>query len=582
MPRKLILTWQDGTANRPGRWRKKFRKQSYYFPGGKGKSDRAAYDQAVAEWEKLKAKLEPTAAKPNQVAYDAVIAQWEDVLACCREAEDAEMEGVATAKLADLRRRLAGKRPRPIVSEDTLDGYLSSYRPQHGLNAAIDGMFRLAADEPGKWDIQVHQRPCSTGEPGPWQPEKSGPKPIGVGRGFDQEDAVDVSDGAGPIGGGVVPRHLGEMNEHTLDTGVFAQDLSSDAKREVWRERLNAKRRQAAIPEDKSVKFHTEKFLAEKEANATLKAISISRAETLRIDLLYFSDWYGQSRPITEIGSQILVDYRTRLLAEAAKEGLSNTWAHSRFSSLKSFVRWLWRLDVLETLPRILDSPDLRISKNTPQIITYTTDEIHLLLRQSSDRTKLYILLMLNCGMTQKDISDLRHDEVNWERGRITRRRSKTRKHRNAPEVSYVLWKETFDLLIRERSRDDNPLVLLNENGQPLWQELRGIDGKFKKMDNIRNAFQRLREKTGITKTLKSFKKTSASRLRDNSSFASLEQVFLSHAATSMSDKHYTKVPQNLLDEAIKWLRDDLQIATAFAGEPASSEAPRKKAASNG
>ena len=575
MPRKLILTWQDGTANRPGRWRKKFRKQSYYFSGGKGKSDRAAYDRAVAEWEKLKAKLEPTAAKPNQVAYDAVIAQWEDVLACCREAEDAEMEGVATGKLADLRRRLAGKRPRPIAPDDTLDGYLNSYRPQRGLSAAIDGMFRLAADESVKWEIQVLKPPCSTGEPGPWQPVMPGPKPIGVGRGVNQEDATGVSERAGTIDGGAIPRQLDGTEELTLDdVSAFAQDQSSDAKREVWRERLNAKRRQAAIQEDKSVKFHTQKFLAEKEANAALKEITISRAETLRIDLLYFGDWFGQSRLVTEIGSKTLVDYRTHLLANAEKEQRSSTWAHSRFSSLKSFVRWLWHMDVLENLPRILDSPDLRISKNTPQIITYTTEEIHLLLRQSSDRTKLYILLMLNCGMTQKDISDLRHDEVDWDRGRITRRRSKTRKHRNAPEVSYVLWKETLDLLIRERSRDDNPLVLRNENGQPLWQELRGTDGKFKKMDNIRNAFQRLREKTGIKKTLKSFKKTSASRLRDNSSFASLERVFLSHAATSMSDKHYTKVPQNLLDEAVRWLRDDLQIAAAFSDGTVSPVQP--------
>ena len=31
-----------------------------------------------------------------------------------------------------------------------------------------------------------------------------------------------------------------------------------------------------------------------------------------------------------------------------------------------------------------------------------------------SERTKLYLLLMLNCGMYQNDIAELRKDEVNW------------------------------------------------------------------------------------------------------------------------------------------------------------------------
>jgi integrase len=568
MPRKHILTWQDGTANRPGRWRKKFRKKSYYFPGGTGKSDRAAYDRAVVAWEKLKAELDPTAPKPHQVAYDAVISQWEEVLECSRECGDSEMEEVATAKLADLRRRLVGKRPQPIRPEDTLNGYIDSYLPHSGTAALQEDILRLASEEPGKWEIQVSKFSPTAGVPGPWQAVVPGPEPIEVGGGF--EEAVVMKDGSDRKSsekGGAVPRSLEGMELHTLEpVGIFArEDMSRDAQREVWRDRLNARKRRAAVPIDITVKAFTAKFLAEKEANAVLGEITTSRAETLRIDLLHFADWFGQSRPVTDIGSQALVDYRTHLLNNADKAGRSSTWAHSRLSSLKTFVRWLWHMDALESLPRMLDSPDLRISKVTPPVITYSTEEIQLLLGQASDRTKLYILLMLNCGMTQKDISDLRPDEVDWDLGRITRKRSKTKKHRNVPEVSYVLWKETLALLHEERSVGDNSRVLLNENGQPLWQESRGSDGKFRKMDNVRNAFERLRKKTGITKTLKSFKKTSATRLRDNRDFASLERVFLSHAATSMSDKHYTQVPQNLLDEAIHWLHDELRIEEAVS-----------------
>ena len=63
-----------------------------------------------------------------------------------------------------------------------------------------------------------------------------------------------------------------------------------------------------------------------------------------------------------------------------------------------------------------------------------------------SDKTKLYLLLMLNCGMYQNDIAELLDEEVNWKNGTITRARSKTR-DRNGPVVTYKLWPETFALL---------------------------------------------------------------------------------------------------------------------------------------
>ena len=82
----------------------------------------------------------------------------------------------------------------------------------------------------------------------------------------------------------------------------------------------------------------------------------------------------------------------------------------------------------------------------------------------------------------------------------------------------------------------------------------------MKKNDNVRNAFHRLQQKTGINKPLKSLKKTSASLIRNNSNYASLEGLFLGHAPQSMSEKHYTVAPQTLLDEAIVWLGTEFGI----------------------
>jgi integrase len=234
----------------------------------------------------------------------------------------------------------------------------------------------------------------------------------------------------------------------------------------------------------------------------------------------------------------------------------SRSTAMDRLNSVKSFIRWLWQVDAIQSLPRNMDfsSKALQISSPSPAIVVFDKPEITTLLNDASQRTTLYMLLALNCGMTQKDIADLNMPEVDWNSGRVNRKRSKTRESKNVPEVSYLLWPETLRLLILARSPAETGLVLLNESGSPLWNLEVDANGKVKKNDNVRNAFERIRKKTGIKKPFKSLKKTSASLIRNNSSYASLERLFLGHAPQSMSDRHYTLPPQTLLDDAITWL----------------------------
>lgn len=158
-------------------------------------------------------------------------------------------------------------------------------------------------------------------------------------------------------------------------------------------------------------------------------------------------------------------------------------------STVKSFVRWLWLSKAIPTLPRTLDRQckNLAIGKLTAAIVVFTKEEIGALLTDASDRTKLYILLMLNCGMTQKDISDLMVSEVDWKEGRIIRKRSKTSDEENVPVVNYKLWDETFRLLQLERAEGSTDRALLNNNGSPIWAEV-FVDGKYQKTDNIKSA----------------------------------------------------------------------------------------------
>ena len=245
-------------------------------------------------------------------------------------------------------------------------------------------------------------------------------------------------------------------------------------------------------------------------------------------------------------------------------------------SSVKSLVHALYRNRAIAILPRTLDREckDLLISKSNSKIEVFTKDEIKVLLAKATGRTRLYVLLMLNIGATQKDIGDLLVSEVDWNVGRVIRKRSKTSDQENVPVVDYLLWPETFRLLKQYRTSESTDRVLLNANGSPIWTEKNEDGGKFRKSDNIKSAFDRLRKKTGINKPPKSLKKTSATLLRNNKDFSGLESLFLGHAPRSMADKHYAGVPRELLDQAVTWLGQEYGLVERpVPTTPANSEA---------
>ena len=527
MPRAFKLTWQPGIPGRPGRWRKKYRRKVYHFPGGSGKYDREAYDSAVAAWEILRAKIDLTAPRKHQRDYEAAIAQWEKVLAWSNRYGDKEHADQAEKKLADLRRRFAAVKLMPLTREDEFESNFDS--PWLGTEAMKE--FTLAK-------LTVVEPPADPG-------------------------ALITPD----------PSHLAELDGSPLRIA-----------REMWQDRLAVQDRKAAAP-DESLGAHLQTFLTQKANQAKAGQVTTGRVYALRLHLEHFRDWLGKDTNVKEIDGGTLTRFYSHVLEKMTAGDWGKTTAAHYMTTVKSFVRWLWQSNAIPTLPRVLDgrSQMLKITKSRPGIVTFTMEEIKALLADASDRTKLYILLMLNCGMTQKDISDLLVSEVDWKDGRIIRKRSKTSDEENVPTVNYKLWPETFRLLQQERDAKSQDRVLVNSNGSPLWSEENTEDGRYKKTDNVKSAFNRLRMvkeikeikeplkarkktstrkveravKSTIDKPLKSLKKTSASLLRDNAQFASLEGLFLGHAPQSMSDKHYTKVPQKLFDQAVQWLGEE-------------------------
>jgi len=120
MPRKRELTWQKGSNGRVGRWRKKYRGKAYYFAGGTGKTDSAAYERALAQWKQKKAEIDAETRNPHEAEYRDAIAEWNAVLNWSTQHDDQKYAELARQKVKELQSRLASRTPMPLRHGDRL------------------------------------------------------------------------------------------------------------------------------------------------------------------------------------------------------------------------------------------------------------------------------------------------------------------------------------------------------------------------------------------------------------------------------------------------------------------------------
>jgi len=338
-----------------------------------------------------------------------------------------------------------------------------------------------------------------------------------------------------------------------------------------WRSRLSeaeagGRERSGATEEattPRTIAGAVDAFLVRQRARASAAQISAGRYANLQRCVKHFAQFIGGRFGVDRINGAVLEAYHTSIM-EKVGNGWSPEYAQSYMAAAKQFVRWLDHNELIDRLPRNIGSKDLGITIPPHKIKTFAVEEIRTLLAHAPERTRLFLLLMLNIGATQKDISDLRPDEVDWTKGRIVRKRSKTRNSGGVPTIEYPLWSETFDLL-RKYGEREGERVLRNEDGKPLKvEELRG--GKVTKIDNIAVAYHwfctKLKTK-GLLKAkkpLKLLRKTSPTLLQKNPAYAHCAAHFLGHAPRSVADKHYVAIDQATFDKAVLWLGEEYGV----------------------
>jgi integrase len=313
------------------------------------------------------------------------------------------------------------------------------------------------------------------------------------------------------------------------------------------------------VPKDRTIKGQMDGWARLQHSRHVAGKISAGRYDAYLRNVGVFVEWAGPSTDIATLDAPKIRAYYDWLCQRIGDKRFSTAYARSLLNAAKNFVSRVAELGLIP-LPGNLRSKDFTFDDTSGDIDYFTVAEIRTLLGECdriSPRTKLFLLLMLNCGMYQSDISDLKPSEVDLERGVITRRRSKRK--RQGLRVTYKLWPETLALL-RSFGSTEGERVLVSEDGNPLVS-YKTVQGKLRRYDLIGHSFERVRKKVGVSKPIKVFRKTSAHILDRHRVYRAFCPYFLAHAPKTVTEISYVGTPpEELFFEAIDWLRQELQI----------------------
>ncbi len=379
-----------------------------------------------------------------------------------------------------------------------------------------------------------------------WQERQLAAQPSPQPRrsGFDEDGSfmMEVSDDE------ALAFMVGEIHERGLPLPESVKDhVLGKPRREELRRQVDAILDPVKPPVDRTVGALVARYLDMLLQRHRAGEISVSEYSNARAGLFHYRDWVGTSIAIDNIDADRWQGYYLYLIGENAPKSIVTRRKHFRFA--RNFVQWMDDLNI-HPAPKNLNRKQYRFKGGSQAVPTIDASVVKQTIGAARGQLKLHLLLMLNCGFTQQDISDLHPSEVDWMGGRIRRKRSKTGDHAKVPMVDYMLWKETFTLL--QHYRSDHPdHVLLTESGKAWLRDDIHDNGSRSRTDAIQSNYRKV-EVDG-KQPLKMFRKASAIMLNNSSEHGKFAAHFLGHAG-SIATIHYIHQNGPSFDEAVKWL----------------------------
>lgn len=173
----------------------------------------------------------------------------------------------------------------------------------------------------------------------------------------------------------------------------------------------------------------------------------------------------------------------------------------------------------------------IKLGRKKPE--TWTVAQVRAALDAADERLRLYLFLMVQCGMYQADLTNLLKEEIDLDAGTLTYGRRKNEKHDDQIRPTYQLWPETLDLLRRHLS-DHPTLALTTERGTPLTQT---VPTRY---DTIHQRYLRLCGKLGWTARpeLSDLRKTAANIL-DHKCGVAARKYYLARSPKGVDEQFY-------------------------------------------
>jgi hypothetical protein len=306
---------------------------------------------------------------------------------------------------------------------------------------------------------------------------------------------------------------------------------------------------------DKSLSTYLERFYAVQRARVDAGRLTAGAYKVLRIRLAVFNDFMGPAASITDLTAAKWEAFQLYLLGRLrrppSREGWSVGYAQGMETQARVFIKYAWTQCPDCELPRNIHN-NFSYGSQVKRITTWTPVEFMHVLANISEPMNLYLLLMANCSFTQKDVADLKDEEVNWLAGTITRSRSKHQNKTDAPVITYRLWPTTWELLQKHRSGAEQ--VLLTERGTPLYVSRLNADGKPIKSDAISSRWENVRERLDFRRPMKQLRKLGPSLLETHETYGRFAEYMLANSPKGIARRNYIVPPQELFDEAVTWL----------------------------
>ena len=280
----------------------------------------------------------------------------------------------------------------------------------------------------------------------------------------------------------------------------------------------------------------SKKYIEHLELTATEGYIANTRR-----DLKQFLEFAGVAIDVKDAGGR-LIDYHAMVVTNANNGKWTKDTARDKIKAVTRFLRWCHANEYIDDIPRCMFGRSLAIPNGPKAIKTYSRDEVKKLLDVADDRERLLILLGLNCGLTFGEIASIKRDELDLDRGTLTRPRSKNRNVENAPIVCYKLWPETIESIRKNLIKEGAKLFNVGQSKH---------EGIY---------FVELMKRAGLERgrSQKHLRKTGSTILRRHPTYMNFYELYLSHTPKSTADIYYAEPSMELFHEALMWMREQI------------------------